>query len=187
MKDVFHLAIAFAKRMGGIASSAATTAISAVNPAAGVAWSAINRFADSGESGRAERTIRPRDATPPPIERTDESTDTAYARQPRGQSARPPRSRGPTAKVRASRSVAAPQRVRAFVGPGPAAASSSAAPAQGKFVDDGFESPVGFGKPKPRRKAKTREVLNIPPPILEHFDVKNDPHFIRAHRPTAPK
>ena len=33
----------------------------------------------------------------------------------------------------------------------------------------------------------TKEVLNIPPPILEHFDVKNDPHFIRAHRPTAPK
>jgi hypothetical protein len=33
----------------------------------------------------------------------------------------------------------------------------------------------------------TKEVLNIPPPILEYFDVKNDPHFIRAHRPTAPK
>ena len=32
-----------------------------------------------------------------------------------------------------------------------------------------------------------KEVLNIPPPILEYFDVKNDPHFIRAHRPTAPK
>jgi hypothetical protein len=33
----------------------------------------------------------------------------------------------------------------------------------------------------------TKEVLNIPKPILEYFDVKNDPHFIRAHRPTAPK
>ena len=44
---------------------------------------------------------------------------------------------------------------------------------------------AGNGKPKP--KAKTKEVLNIPKPILEHFDVKNDPHFIRAHRPTAPK
>ena len=39
----------------------------------------------------------------------------------------------------------------------------------------------GSGKPK------TKEVLNIPKPILEYFDVKNDPHFIRAHRPTAPK
>ena len=37
----------------------------------------------------------------------------------------------------------------------------------------------GSGKPK------TKEVLNIPPPILEYFDVKNDPHFIRApkHQP----
>ena len=43
----------------------------------------------------------------------------------------------------------------------------------------------GRGKPKP--KPKTKEVLNIPKPILEYFDVKNDPHFIRAHRPTAPK
>ena len=38
-----------------------------------------------------------------------------------------------------------------------------------------------------RGKPKTKEVLNIPQPILEYFDVKNDPHFIRAHRPTAPK
>jgi hypothetical protein len=43
------------------------------------------------------------------------------------------------------------------------------------------------GRGKPKHKAKTKEVLNIPPPILEYFDVKNDPHFIRAHRPTAPK
>ena len=41
------------------------------------------------------------------------------------------------------------------------------------------------GKRKP--KPKTKEVLNIPKPILEYFDVKNDPHFIRAHHPTAPK
>jgi hypothetical protein len=80
--------------------------------------------------------------------------------------------------------------VRAFVqeGPAPAAARSSTAPVQGKRFesgDEGFASATGNGKP--RRKAKTKEVLNIPPPILEYFDVKNDPHFIRAHRPTAPK
>jgi hypothetical protein len=37
------------------------------------------------------------------------------------------------------------------------------------------------------RGIPVKEVLNIPKPILEYFDVKNDPHFIRAHRPTAPK
>jgi hypothetical protein len=73
----------------------------------------------------------------------------------------------------------------AYVQEGPsAAASSSAAPAQGKrfeSADEGYASAVGFGK----RKPKTKEVLNIPPPILEYFDVKNDPHFIRApkHQP----
>ena len=52
------------------------------------------------------------------------------------------------------------------------------------------EEAEGAGKPgrgKPKPKPKPKEVLNIPPPILEYFDVKNDPHFIRAHRPTAPK
>jgi hypothetical protein len=36
-----------------------------------------------------------------------------------------------------------------------------------------------------RGKPVTKEVLNIPQPILEYFDVKNDPHFIRApkHQP----
>ena len=63
--------------------------------------------------------------------------------------------------------------------------AAAAAPAQGKSADDGFASATGSGKP--RHKAKTKEVLNIPPPIREYFDVKNDPHFIRAHRPTAPK
>ena len=47
---------------------------------------------------------------------------------------------------------------------------------------------AGAGKPK-RKRVKgipvTKEVLNIPQPILEYFDVKNDPHFIRApkHQP----
>ena len=48
--------------------------------------------------------------------------------------------------------------------------------------------PAGAGKPSRKRgrgKPATKEVLNIPPPILEYFDVKNDPHFIRApkHQP----
>jgi hypothetical protein len=49
--------------------------------------------------------------------------------------------------------------------------------------------PAGAGKPKRKRVRgiPVKEVLNIPKPILEYFDVKNDPHFIRAHRPTAPK
>jgi hypothetical protein len=49
-------------------------------------------------------------------------------------------------------------------------------------TDTGWQvDQLGRGKPK----RKTKEVLNIPPPILEHFDVKNDPHFIRApkHQP----
>ena len=51
-------------------------------------------------------------------------------------------------------------------------------------ADTGWQvDQLGRGKPK----RKTKEVLNIPKPILEYFDVKNDPHFIRAHRPTAPK
>ena len=49
--------------------------------------------------------------------------------------------------------------------------------------------PAGAGKPKRKRVRgiPVKEVLNIPKPILEYVDVKNDPHFIRAHRPTAPK
>ena len=45
--------------------------------------------------------------------------------------------------------------------------------------------PRGRTKPKAKRYGGTKEVLNIPPPILEYFDVKNDPHFIRApkHQP----
>ena len=43
MKDMFHLAIGFISGLGGIAKSAATTAISAVNPAAAAAWVAVNR------------------------------------------------------------------------------------------------------------------------------------------------
>ena len=98
------------------------------------------------------------------------------------------------------RPASAPQRkAKAFVQEGPAAAasasaaSSSAAAASAtpvkttQAVDAADEGFVSVGRGKPRRKAKTKEVLNIPPPILEYFDVKNDPHFIRAHRPTAPK
>jgi hypothetical protein len=193
MKDVFNLAIGFISGLGGIAKSAATTAISAVNPAAGAAWVAMNRFADSGESGRAPRAIRPRGDTPSPPP------------PPRGQSLEPARTRG-NASNRASQSSrpAAPaavvnpadipvpssrrQKAKAFVqqGPAPTAASSSTAPVRDRKIesgDEGFASATGFGKPKPKRK--TKEVLNIPPPILEYFDVKNDPHFIRApkHQP----
>ena len=76
--------------------------------------------------------------------------------------------------------AAAPQRrVRAFVQQGPAAVSQA----------EQDESATGKGKPKRKRVRgiPVKEVLNIPKPILEYFDVKNDPHFIRAHRPTAPK
>ena len=78
--------------------------------------------------------------------------------------------------------------MRAFVQEGPAEARAREALAQEKrFQPAGQGSALATGFGRPRRKAKTKEVLNIPPPILEYFDVKNDPHFIRAHRPTAPK
>ena len=200
MKDVWHLAIGFVSGLGGLAKSAATTAISAVNPAAAAAWVAVNRYADSGESRRPQKTLRPRGDTPSP----------PPPPPPRGQSEGPARNKG-NASNRASQSLGAAaraaatvlnpadipvppsrrqQRVKALVqeGTAPAAARSSTAPGQGRKIesgDEGFASATGFGKP--RHKAKTKEVLNIPPPILEYFDVKNDPHFIRAHRPTAPK
>jgi hypothetical protein len=58
---------------------------------------------------------------------------------------------------------------------GPSAAARSSTEARGwaelaqdkRFqpADDGYVTATGFGKPKHR--AKTKEVLNIPPPILE--------------------
>ena len=140
MQDVWHLAIAFMSGLGGIASSAATTALSAVNPAAGASWAAIARFASSGQPRRAPITIRPRNATPEPRENTQDITESAqeaetsgYARRPRGKTARPARSRGP-ARPRGSQSVgpaaADPsassqgRRARAFVQERPAAAAA---------------------------------------------------------------
>ena len=190
MKDVFHLAIGFISGLGGIAKSAATTAISAVNPAAGAAWLAINRYADSGESGRAPRMIQPRGATPPPPHGNVRNRGNASNRASQSLGPAAPAAAAPAAVVDPANvplpPSRRPQRVKAYVqqGPGPTAASSSTAPGKGKkneSADEGFASATGSGKPK----RKTKEVLNIPPPILEYFDVKNDPHFIRApkHQP----
>ena len=58
-------------------------------------------------------------------------------------------------------------------------------------IDQNFKQmgpPTNWTLPPPRTgrgKPQTKEVSNIPQPILEYFDVKNDPHFIRApkHQP----
>ena len=112
MQDVWHLAISFIQGVGGLASSAATTALTAVNPTAGVAWAAVSNYSRNGGTRRGQLALRPRGATPPPIDRTQEEEEEeeeeetqrfGYAQRTRGKSSGPARNKGNASK-RASQS-----------------------------------------------------------------------------------
>jgi hypothetical protein len=179
MQDAFGIASKLTNEAG---KTVGKMALSVADPRTFLEWSSTRARAeverDRLQKGRdaGSESERPEEPRPRrPQRKSSEAADAASSSQ-----AEPP---APPRREEGRTASPPPRKVKAFVQQGQAAAAASPSTAPSKktpqvdSADEGFVS--GSGKPK------TKEVLNIPQPILEYFDVKNDPHFIRApkHQP----
>ena len=177
MQDAFGIASKLSQEAG---KTAGKMALSVADPRTFLEWSSTRARAeverDRLQKGRdaGSESERPGDPRPRrPQRKTSEAAAAASSSQ-----AEPP---APPRREEGRTASPPPRKVKAFVQQGQAAAAASPSTAPSKKTQQVDSADEGYvtGKGKP----KTKEVLNIPKPILEHFDVKNDPHFIRAHRP----